>query len=342
MPELLFDYFAGEVLRRMPNDARRLLAMVALMPSMTAAAARRLTGSPQAPALIEDLRRRNYFTARDTGDEPHYRFHPLFRAFLLHNATDLLAPDELAALRVAAAAILDEDGQPDAAAGLLVEAEAFEALGDLVRRSAAALLDEGRLGTLLKWLQRLPQPLIADDPWLGYYAGEIRLRVGSPRTHSRSWHAAFELFAAAGDGAGQYLVWAAQAEAVRLSPFGDQARLDPLFRTFHDLQARYPEIPSGRTMERVAFVMAVGLARRGNAREEIPRLARESARRRPASRPPGRTGAVHHDVRHQRSAGRELCPGRSPSRPDARAAGARPCSDRADLRDRRTRDADPV
>ena len=269
VPELLFDYFAGEVLRRMPLAARRLLATVAHMPSATAAAAERLTGSSEAAALLEDLRKRNYFTIRDTGAEPHYRFHPLFRAFLLHTARMLFTPDELQALRLAAAAILDADGEPDAAAGLLVEAKGFEALGDLIRRRAVTLVDEGRFGTLSKWLAALPRTLVADDAWLSFYAGETRVWNGEPEDALPFFTRAFELFASQRDTAAQYLAWSGQADAVRLSPFGDQARFDPLIRTFHDLQQRDPDIPSGTTMLRVAFVIASGLSRRGNAREEI-------------------------------------------------------------------------
>ncbi len=269
VPELLFDYFAGEVLRRMSETNRRLLAMVALMPSTTAPAAQRLTGSSETAALLEGLSKRNYFTIRDTGSEPHYRFHPLFRAFLLHTARTLFAQDEMRALRVAAAAILDADDQPDAAASLLAEAEAFETLADLIRRHAVAFVDKGRFGTLSKWLGALPRTLVADDAWLSFYSGETRVWNGEPEDALPFFTRAFKLFASEGDVAAQYLAWSGQAEAVRLSPFGDQARFDPLIRTFHDLQQRDPHIPSGRTMHRVAFVIASGLARRGNAREEI-------------------------------------------------------------------------
>ena len=140
-----------------------------------------------------------------------------------------------------------------------------------------------------KWLSRLPPALVEADAWLSYYAGETRVWSGQPEESLAFFTRAFELFAAAADPAPQYLAWAGRAEAVRLSPFGDQARLDPLIRTFHDLQARYPDIPAGRALERVAFVMAVGLARRGNAREEI---ARWQQRALAAARDAGRPGGV--------------------------------------------------
>jgi LuxR family transcriptional regulator, maltose regulon positive regulatory protein len=50
VPELLFDYFASEVLRAMEPREQRLLMTLAVMPNMTAAAALSLTGDTSAGA----------------------------------------------------------------------------------------------------------------------------------------------------------------------------------------------------------------------------------------------------------------------------------------------------
>ncbi len=79
VPELLFDYFAGEVFQQMEERSQRILMMLAVMPSMTAATAQALTCDATAAELLDQLDRRSYFTVRDAEAEPHYRFHPLFR-----------------------------------------------------------------------------------------------------------------------------------------------------------------------------------------------------------------------------------------------------------------------
>lgn len=277
VPELLFEYFAGEVLQRMGGPAQHMLCMLALMPAMTAGAAERLTGSPEAGALLHDLRKRNYFTTRDNAAEPSYRFHPLFRDFLLERGRALLAADELRPLRVRAAAVLDADGQPDAAVDLLVAAEAFGDLAALIRRRAATLLDEGRYDTLITWLAKLPDGWKANDAWLIYWSGAAIL-YPDPVTAYPRLDRAFALFAAADDSTGQFAVWCSQSEAVRVDAFGDQTRYDRLIATMRDMLARYPAPASDRLQLGIAMGMATGLSRRFSDRAEIA-LWQKRARR---------------------------------------------------------------
>lgn len=68
--QAVFDYFAGEVLRRLDSETRDVLFMTALLPMTTATLAEQLTGCARTAQILEQLYRSNYFTLRDGQAEP--------------------------------------------------------------------------------------------------------------------------------------------------------------------------------------------------------------------------------------------------------------------------------
>ncbi len=266
--ELLFDYLSGEVFERMEARAQRNLMRLAFMPTMTAAAAERLAGDAGARELLESLSARNYFTARDAGADPHYRFHPLFRDFLLASAGTLFGGAELASVRRAAAHALAEAGQPEPAATLLAEANAWDDLTQLILYWAPALEREGRHATIAAWIDRLPRHRVRSDGWLSDWAGESRLPM-NPAEARPFLTRALDLFEESEDDVGAYLAWAGATEAILHDFSARQATLDEFIMRMRELNRRFPDIPSAEIGCRVAQAMYLALSRRTNTREEI-------------------------------------------------------------------------
>ncbi len=119
--QLLFDFFATEILAALSPAERHFMLRTALLPVIQIAAAERLTGHGGAAALLTELCRRHLFTHRHAGPVPGYVYHPLLRQFLLARLEAELSPGELAALRCRAAELWAESGQLEAAAALLTE-----------------------------------------------------------------------------------------------------------------------------------------------------------------------------------------------------------------------------
>jgi len=109
-PQVLFDYFAGEVFAKMEAEAQRVLLASAFLPKMTVNMVAQLTHSSSAGPLLAELNRKNYFTLKHAHAEPVYEYHPLFREFLLARAKASYEPERLIELKKAAAALLEEAG----------------------------------------------------------------------------------------------------------------------------------------------------------------------------------------------------------------------------------------
>jgi len=92
-PAVIADYFANELLGRTDPRTRRILLETALLPTMSAAMAVKMTGDVEAPGILDDLYSRGYFTERFRDSEAVYRYHPVVPGgFSARNSSKLSTP----------------------------------------------------------------------------------------------------------------------------------------------------------------------------------------------------------------------------------------------------------
>jgi ATP/maltotriose-dependent transcriptional regulator MalT len=245
----VFQYFAGEVLERSDAATRTVLLETALLPQVSAAAACTVTGIPRAERILADLAHGGYFTTRDAGGAV-YRYHPLFREFLLERAGQELPPARLVEVRMAAARLLAASGAIPEAAALLRDAGAHAELGTLLEERAGQLLDEGRAATLRDFLLGLPPEAMGSRPWLSYWLGMSWMgqNQGDAR---RALERARDAFLARADAAGAYLACAALLDSY-VYDWTEFRPLEHELAAFEELRRRWPEFPSEEVAARVA------------------------------------------------------------------------------------------
>jgi hypothetical protein len=209
--QVVFDYFAAEVLRQFTPSTEDFLIRTACLPRMTPDMAERLTGVEEAPRILEALHADNFFTYRIDHPARAYQYHPLFREFLLTRGEAVLGAEARRELRRRAATILEEAGQTEDAVGLLRDAGLAEPLAGVVERHAGRLVAQGRHQTLAEWLRAVPPEVAIRRPWLTYWQAVVTLGADPPSC-ARLAEQAYEAFRAAGDVEGALLSWAAVVE----------------------------------------------------------------------------------------------------------------------------------
>jgi len=273
-PQVLFDYFGGEIFDRMPRESQLVLLQAAFLPSMVGRRVAELTGTPAAEALLESLTRSNYFTLRLARPHPApavYHFHPLFREFLLRRAQETLPAAALVELRRKAAVLLEADGETADAMALLIAAQAWDEATPLILLHAREMLDQGRGRVLEEWLRALPAELHQRTPWVLYWLGMSRLAF-APIEARAQLERAFALFEAAGDVAGQFTAWASLIETF-VYEWGDFAAVDRWIGVLDALLARHPRFPSPEVEARVTVGMFMALMYRQPQRPDLPKWA---------------------------------------------------------------------
>ena len=270
-PQRVFNYLASEAFARMEGDTQQFLLATAFLPQMTAPMAAALSGLHGAGEVLERLAATGFFTERRDEPEPLYRYHPLFRDFLLDRARDTCSATRLGELRRQAARLLAERDQFDAAVALLREAGDWETLAALTARRAGALVAQGRRQTLEEWIGSLPTDLVADDGWLQYWLGTSRtpFAPGLARGHlERAW----ELFRERGDVPGLLSAWAGAVGAT-LYEWGNVTPLDAWIERFEELRREHEPFPSPELETRVVCTLFYALMFRQPQHPEIEQWA---------------------------------------------------------------------
>ncbi len=263
----IFDYFATEIFDRSDAVVQDVLLKTALLQKVTALAAERLTGSAAAGAILEQLSRDHYFTAKHVQTDTLYQYHPLFRDFLLARARRTFSPPELSALRTRAANLMEESGQIEEAARLFIDAVEWDGLARIILEHAPVLLSQGRSATLQGWLKALPSTVIDGSPWMLHWYGICRMPF-DPGESRGYLEKAFESFRTRRDLTGAFVSWASIVDTF-LYEWSDFSRLDHWTAVLEALLSEHPEFPSAEIEARVAAGMFMAVAW---TRPEHPRL----------------------------------------------------------------------
>lgn len=222
--EQIFDYFAGEILERIDNEARDFLCKTSMLPWITVTTAYRLTESPRSEEFLIRLCNSNTFIEKRLADTVYYQYHPLFRRFLLNRLISELREPELRKLRQKAAGILEAEGAIEEALGLFQDAGDWQEASRILMQNAPLLISRGRLQTLEHRLTALPEKEIEKNPWFIFWLGMCRISR-QPEQARELLKQAYQNFKENRDHAGLMLAWSGVVDT-HLHIFNTFAPLD--------------------------------------------------------------------------------------------------------------------
>jgi ATP/maltotriose-dependent transcriptional regulator MalT len=180
--EALFDYIASELFDARPAETRQVLFAVAGLPSVSAEVAAALSSNPRAGAVLEQWSRREFLLTRVAGPAgTHFRVHPLFNEFLLARAAEQVPPARRLAGQRLAADLLAAAGDVQDAARVWMDLQDWPRLAQLLEDAGDRLLQQGRHGELLHWLDALPPGMEAQDAQLGLWRARALLATALAR-----------------------------------------------------------------------------------------------------------------------------------------------------------------
>lgn len=252
--QAIFDYFAGEVFARFPQDSQTFLLTVSVLSDFTPLMAQELSAVPNATSILEQLHQAHYFVERREDRIGWYRFHPLFQEFLLRRVERTWHPTALEKLRRNAAALLVENHQEEQAIALLQQAHAWNDYRALIRGQAPILVRQGRMQTLQTWIQYLPNIEREADPWMAFWVADCRLLV-APQEATPLFELVMPRFQQQGDQTGMLLSWAGAAQSILVAATG-MKRIHNLMRLFEEIHPEGTAYPSLEVEAVVAQAMA--------------------------------------------------------------------------------------
>ena len=266
-PEEIFDYFGKEIFDKTDKKIQDFFLKTAFLPKMTTKMAEELTHLSSARGILSTLNRNNYFIEKRFQNEPIYQYHPLFREFLLARVKNIFATDTLSVLCSRAANLLEESGHTESAVSLLREAGDWEGMVGLIIKHASSMIAQGRYRPLEEWLEKVPNDIIENNPWLLYWMGVCRLPL-NPMLSRPYFEKAFQRFKTEKKAPGVFLAWSGIVESIT-SGFEDFKPLDQWISVFEELMQRFKGFPSEEIALRVTTNMFMALLYRQPQHSEI-------------------------------------------------------------------------
>ncbi|MBI3359679.1 MAG: tetratricopeptide repeat protein, partial [Chloroflexi bacterium] len=289
----VFDYLAEEVFRLQPEAIQQFLLRSSVLPLMDAAACNAVLQRADSADVLAELERRNLFiTSLEPaagGDEPrpYYRYHQLFRDFLLDR---LYSTDEPGAwaLQRAAGAYYAVRGELDAATAHYLKASAYEEAAEAIAALAPGHLASGRAKVLYEFLRALPVERLRARPALLVTLGDILRRWGEAEKAVARYEEARAVCAASGDASGLARALTGLAEVARSQ--GDYLRARDLAALAVEAAPATEHV--ARTFALMALARSAGFLEGMDHGRRLAEKALEQARLSQASLPPGALAQV--------------------------------------------------
>jgi len=167
----VFDFMASEVIDRLPEDLRRFLLQISLLPELTAAQAEAITQNPNAALMFDQIERRALFAVDVGTAERTLRLHDLFREALMLRLAAEPGMDRRQLLRRAAQA----ESDPVRRIGLLIRAEDWTEASSTLADCTPDWLLAGAADQVQRLLHDFPQAQRASLPALLHVEGLVAL-----------------------------------------------------------------------------------------------------------------------------------------------------------------------
>ncbi len=162
------DYLAKDVLANLTPEMRQFLLHTAVLNRFQAELCDAVNPGQNNHQLIDQCLQQNLFLIPLDQTRGWYRYHYLFREFLL-NQLAIKYPKKLPELHRNASRWLAEQGLIDDAVSHAIEGQDFSFLAELVEQHAKRFITRGHMTQVLEWINRIPADLVADRPTLPAY-----------------------------------------------------------------------------------------------------------------------------------------------------------------------------
>lgn len=173
------DYLYRESFATLPEETRRFLRRTAVLDHMCDEVCQVLLEDPATKVRLRDLESSNVFLIPEDRTRAWYRYHPLYRDFLLGELQGE-EPQNVPRLHKLAASWYESQNSPAMAIEHLLRTPDYEHCAVLVSSVGLTTYQAGEVATLQRWLAALGDRAVASHPPLGVLSGWIAVISGQP------------------------------------------------------------------------------------------------------------------------------------------------------------------
>ena len=285
----VFDYFACEVFARQTPERQQFLLQSSILDELSLSIVRALWG-PDGARQLAALEKRSLFLTRvDEGTETTWRYHVLFRQFLVMRFRET-APAEEREWHARAARFFETQAHWRGAIAHYRQASRVEEAARLIDQQAEEQMRRGHYETVAQWIDDLPPTLPEQFPNLLLRRGLIYHRVGEHVLGDACLTRAEQSYRARGDAPGQVTV------AIERSACLQQAGY--YTASLEVLRAALALVPRdmATSQARLRELLGTGLCRLGDWESGLTELAAGLGGQLAAGTPVATVARRHHEL----------------------------------------------
>ncbi|MDI6840041.1 MAG: sigma 54-interacting transcriptional regulator [bacterium] len=174
--EKVFEYFGNEILQKLPEKLQSFLLKSSILESMEPELLNNLLGISNSAEMLDSLMKLNLFISITLGEKKVFKYHPLFRKFLIDQLNETLSKELIRDLYRKAARYFTQVDDIESAISYWLASEQWEEAAALIEKVAVDMIDKGKTDAVNSWINSLPADLRVNRPWLLAYKGRILYR----------------------------------------------------------------------------------------------------------------------------------------------------------------------
>src|SRR5690554_2759906 len=164
----IYAYLASEVFERQSKEIREFLTATAVLEVLTPEECDLLVERADSRQLLSTLEKQQLFLNPLAGKVKAYRYHQLFREFLL----DRLGKKR-SVLHQRAGRLAQDAQKPDQAVEYMLAAGINPETLTMLKTAGREALRQGRWLTVARWLSRIPEKQLITKPWLCIFQAQV-------------------------------------------------------------------------------------------------------------------------------------------------------------------------
>jgi LuxR family maltose regulon positive regulatory protein len=161
----ILDYLGQEVLDNQDQEIREFLLKTSIPDQLNAKLGEFLTGAQDSQEILERLERDHLFIQPLDQERGWYRYHQLFRDFLLKSLQQS-QPEHIVILHKKASLWFEAEGLIDEAIEHALSAEDHQRSSKLIEKTAEARLMRSEASSIIRWINKLPAGELESRPSL--------------------------------------------------------------------------------------------------------------------------------------------------------------------------------
>lgn len=182
----LLEYISDEVLASVSEEMRAFMVRASVLDELSGTACDAVLETTGSAAMLAEIERANLFLLPVDRHGERYRFHHLF-SDVLRRELERTDPEAVAELHARASSWFEAQGDGESAVRHAIAGRDLARASDLVTFHQRALMNEGRLTTVARWLDELSWPEATADPQLAAVRASLAAQTARPADEIERW-----------------------------------------------------------------------------------------------------------------------------------------------------------